>query len=186
MTKGMIMLDRYDKGGIEHLYEAIEINHNYAEQGSEAIGEFCCIMGLEEELEEYRERALDYGQREIDQYSKANQLTSADTLVPDDMPKDMLEDILGYIKAADTGKDVLRVYLVKKIITEEYSPSVFVLQFKAEAEEERTFEVMDKVFNHLDTRPENWEFSLFYYDAQTAPAVAKVKESCVYDAASSN
>ena len=62
---------------------------------------------------------------------------------------------------------------------------MFVFQFKAEAEEERAFEVMDKVFNHLDTRPENWEFSLFYYDAQTAPAVAKVKESCVYDAASS-
>jgi hypothetical protein len=40
---------------------------------------------------------------------------------------------------------------------------------------------MNKIFNHLDTRPEDWHFSLFVYDIQTAQAVGKIQNSCVYD-----
>lgn len=179
LYKGTCLLNRYDKNGIDYIYRAMEINHNYVEGGLEQIGEFCCLMGLEKELEEYREKAIALNQEQHDSFDHSNNLTARDRLVADTMPKEMLESILSYINGIDQG-DVDSVYLVRKIVNDHYFSSVFVVKFKKDTTEEALDAFMDALFNHLDTRPEDWQFSLFLYDSVTAPAVNKVKNSCVY------
>ncbi len=182
MTKGALLLRRYDKTGIDHIYRAIELNNNYVEDGLELIGNFCCRMGLQQELDDYRERAIELHQFQTDQYDKISVLQANDNLVPDTMPREMLDSILAYIHNVSDGQ-VSRVYLVRKIVSSTFFASVFVIRFRADADfdAQKAQGVMQKIFNHLDTRPEDWHFSLFVYDAQTATAVGKVADSCVYD-----
>ena len=182
MSKGVCLLNRYDKEGIDYIYRAIDINHNYLESGLERIGEFCCLMGLETELEEYREKAVELQQENHDSFEHSANLTARDDLVADTMPKEMLDSILAYIKSIDHEDDVDTVFLVRKIVNDHYFTSVFVVNFKIGTEPETIDTFMDALFNHLDTRPEDWQFSLFLYDSVTAPAVKKVKNSCVYQA----
>jgi hypothetical protein len=105
-----------------------------------------------------------------------------DNLVIDTMPKEMLDSILAYIHSV-SDQQISRVYLVRKIVSPNFFASVFVIRFREDAEFDRNKagEVMNKIFNHLDTRPEDWHFSLFVYDIQTAQAVGKIQNSCVYD-----
>lgn len=182
MSKGVCLLNRYDKEGIDYIYRAIDINHNYLESGLERIGEFCCLMGLETELEEYREKAIELQQENHDSFEHSTNLTARDNLVADTMPEEMLDSILAYIKSIDHEDDVDTVFLVRKIVNDHYFTSVFVVNFKIGTEPETIDTFMDALFNHLDTRPEDWQFSLFLYDSVTAPAVKKVKNSCVYKA----
>ena len=96
----------------------------------------------------------------------------------------MLDDILTFIQKAD--EEVLdRVYLVRKQITDEYFCSFFILHFKQGSEDEKMVRVYDKIFNHLDTRPEDWHFSLFVYDDSLKAVmkkIGKIEGSLVYKA----
>ena len=181
MTKGQLMLRRYDQGGIEHIWRAIELNKNYVDEGLDAIGHFCCMMGLQEELDHYRERALELGQQQVDEYSGTESLSPRDNLRPDEMPEGMLDGILAYVDSVDVNRAIQRIYVVRKVITEQFFSSVFVVEPKKDAKPEDVDDVMDKIFNHLDTHPADWQFSLFLFDAQTARAVNRVKGSCVLD-----
>ena len=179
--KGILLLRRYDKAGIDHIYRAIEINHNYIDDGMNEIGSFCCMMGLQEELEIYRQKVLELRQYQIDEYDQTGELNANDNLISEQLPDGMLESILTFIKDADSTKSLKRIFLVRKIISEKFFTSVFVLEYKENTSSEIVESVTDKVFNHLDTRPEDWQFSLFLYDTQKANALKKVKNCCIYD-----
>ena len=73
-----------------------------------------------------------------------------------------------------------RIYLVRKIITDDIFTSAFVIRFLPETDENTVKRVMDNIFNYLDTYPVKWQFSLFLYDPTTAAAVKKVKNSLLY------
>ena len=62
MERGRIRLLKYDNNGINDIYTAIDANSNYIEDGLNLIGEYCCVCGLENELNEYRERSMDIEQ----------------------------------------------------------------------------------------------------------------------------
>lgn len=180
--KGLMLLCEYDKSGIPLIYRAIEINSNYARDGMNAIGDFCCKNGYQAELDEYRERAAEEAQRYEDEYSRLDCLLPTDNLSKEEgFPEGMLEEILAYIRSIDENA-ISRIFLVRKTVTESFFGSVFVIDFKPNTENEVIGRVMGKIFNHLDVHPSQWQFSLFYYDEQTAKAVAKVRESCVYTA----
>lgn len=179
--KGRLMLHRYDRDGIEHLYRAIEINHNYIEEGLDEIGTFCCLMGLPDDLEKYRRRAVELSQKEQDLYGHVSSLKSSDRLCEEHLPGEMLPNILTFMQK--TGQDVIRrIYLVRKIISDDFFSSVFVLEFEKDADIDDTDAVCDRIFEYLDTYPEDWQFSLFVYDEKTTgAAVKKVKNACVWE-----
>lgn len=182
MLKGKLLLRKYDKEGISHLYRAVEINPNYIETAMDDIGAFCCAMGLERELEEYRERAVELAQFKIDEYDKTADLTPSDNLsVDNSMPREMLDSILDYIRSIDEGV-VTHIYLVRKTVSDDFACSTFVIRFKNKTDGECINRVMDKIFNHLDTRPEDHHFSLFYYGGPAAAAIGKIKGSCIWTA----
>ncbi len=180
--KGTMLLTEYDKSGIALIYRAIELNSNYARDGMNAIGVFCCRNGHQAELEEYRERAVAEAQRYEDENSKLGSLLPTDNLSNESgMPDGMLDGILEYIRSIEENS-INKIYLVRKTVTESFFASVFVVDFKPDADNELVNRVMGKIFNHLDVHPSQWQFALFFYDQSTEKAVAKVKNCCVYSA----
>lgn len=177
--RGCHRLHSYDQAGIADIYFAIETNSNYLDEGIDAIGAFCCLTGNQAELDIYREKGMELAQKQKDQYSQVGVLTKKDRLSQEHLPEGMLEDILAYIRSVDEGQ-IEKLYLVRKIITEDFFTSVFVVRFALEANQEECDKIMHKIFQYLDTSSD-WQFSLFdYQDVMNVP-VWEVPGSCVYE-----
>lgn len=178
-VKGNMLLKRGADEGIELIYKAMELNGNFINEGLSVIGEYVCRMGMQKELDEYREKAYAFSDNELKNRQQTGLLNSSDNLTKDDMPKEMSDSILEYIKGVCEDA-VAKVFLVKKIITDDFSVSAYVIKFLPETDDERINRVMNKIFEHLDTHPSGRDFSLFIYDKETEAAVKKVKDSCIY------
>ncbi len=176
---GMYLLHSYDERGIEHLYKSIELNHNNWEEAMQTIGEYACIVGKQDELDKYRERAKEMLKTHIDVYEKMDSLTSKDKLVEERLPDGMLEDFLDYVKGIDDGA-VEKIYMVRKVIDEKHFVTCVVVQPKKKVKPEKFGEVMDKIFQYLD-KSSDWQFSLFDIRFIAGVRVDRVKNSLVYD-----
>lgn len=179
-TKGLYLLhDKLDKSGLDMLYKAMEINNNYRESCMEEIGVFCCLMGLADELDDYREFAVKqfYVQQKESNFSR---LGANDDLSEEHLPEELLADIVNFIVGAGDGT-VKRIYLVHKRIDDDVCCSPFVIEFDKGTTADKKLETMNKVFEYLDTRPDDTQYALFNYTESAASAVRKVKNSCVYD-----
>lgn len=174
---GDVLLDRYDDRGIDCIWEAIEINDNYALAGLEKIGTYCCECGLKEQLEDYRARSGEIMDRRA-VTDEACSLTVHDRLEKDDILGEELPPMLEFMVNAGEGS-IGTIYLVKKILSDKRGTSVFVIDFVKDTSEERIDGTMEKIFNFLDTYPSH-EFSLFMLDDETRAAVGKVHGSAVW------
>lgn len=177
---GCFLLGCYDPRGLEHIYRAIEGNSNYIEEGLSMIGDFCCLTGDQEELDTYREKAMELAQKDRDVYSQLSVLKKTDKLSAEQLPEGMLEDILGYIAKVEKGS-IANIYLVRKTITESFFASVFIVRFREDAGEEVCNEVMHRIFSYLDTCSD-WQFSLFEYSDVASVKPEAIPNSCVYTA----
>ena len=181
-TKAGVLLHRYDPEGIELMYKAVESNSNYIDQGLAQVGEFCCITGNEAELERYRQKALELAQKQIDEYDQMDTIKKTDRLSTEHLPDGKLEEILAYIASIDEGEEIKKIYLVRKTITGSFFTSVFIIEFRDKGETDKQCDIMDKVFNLLDTDENDWQYSLFESEdvRQAMPAVMAVEGSLVY------
>lgn len=179
-VKGTLLLHRFDEAGVELLYKAIENNTNYIDEGLPVLGYYFCQTGRTEELEEYREKALKKTEEQSDLYSKMEYLAPEDNLVPESLPEGRLDDILNYIKSI-SDNCVAEVFLVRKVITDEFFCSPFVIRFNKTAPEEKRFKIMHLIFNYLDNCPYDWQYALFDYDEvpKTHQAIKSVEGSSV-------
>ena len=173
---GCYLLNQYDPKGLELVYRAIGENQNYIDEGLEIIGKYCCMVGNREELDIYREKALELAQKQMDLYSKVYELQKGDDLRTENLPEELLRGILAHIAKVDNGT-LDKVYLVRKTITEDFFTSAFVLKFKDPGDPECD-KVYHKIFRYLDAL--DWQFSLFYYDSVKKAGAENVSESCVY------
>ena len=176
--RGLIRLHRYDPAGMNDLYHAIANNGNYIDEGLEAIGQFCCITGRQEELDTYRARALQIDQHQRDVYSELNVLRKQDVLTSErELPENLRAGLLETVYAADDGT-VEAVYLVRKTITEEFFATVVVVKFHGTPQERRN-EILHKLFSYLDTCSD-WQFTLFDYDEVKKTKPDRIPDSCIY------
>ena len=113
-----------------------------------------------------------------DHKSELARLSSHETLFSE-LPDGMLDNILSYIKSIDEGL-IEKVYLVKKIITDDFSTSVVIIRFAPETDEEKRAEIYKKIFVYLDTSS-NHQFSLFDYAGVSSVKFEKIAGSCVFD-----
>ena len=72
---------------------------------------------------------------------------------------------------------------MRKIVSDTFYASIFIIRFES-GECDKTREILDKIFNYLDARPEH--FSLFTYEKNYVKFLKKIKGSLVYDKASKN
>lgn len=178
--KGCYLLNHYDAAGIDLIYRAMEINKNYVEEGIDMIGQFTCTMGMEEAREVYREKYVELMQYNMDKWDHAGELNPSDNLVAESFPDDRLPRMLDYMVKVGEGH-IHSIYLVRKIITEDFFVSPFVLRFDDDTSAEQVEKTMTAVFHFLDSTPEDWHYALFMYDAQRKKAVEKVKGSLVWE-----
>lgn len=177
--KGVNLTRVYKAEGIKYLYDSMIINRNYISPGLNLIGDFSRIMGLSDELEKYRRLYPEMMQEVKDKYSKANDLKAGDKLTAETLDKDCLQKHIEYIR--DKGGDKLTdIYLVRKVITDDFYTSAFVIRFDKKVKKDESDEIMMYIFNHFDTFPGEKQYSVFIYDKKTARAVRRVKNSRIY------
>ncbi len=176
--RGLYRIHSYDRSGIDDLYRSAEANGNYTEAGVDVIGRFCCLCGLQRELDEYRERSVGFLQKYRDEDMEIKGLSKKDDLSAESLPEGMLESILAYVESVSEGR-LDRVYLVRKTVRGGFFTSAFVLRFFGGISAEDRGEVLHKVFRHLDTCSDR-QFSLYDYDSIPVGTVESVSGSCVW------
>ena len=92
----------------------------------------------------------------------------------------MLPDILTYMEQVSDGC-ISQVYLVRKVISEDFFTSAFVINFAYGIPDEQMRKTYSAIFNDLDAYPVDWQFSLFVYDRDTERAVKRVDGSLVWE-----
>ncbi len=183
--RGIIRLAYDNEGGIDDIYDAMKQNNNYIEEGLQLIGKFCCTHGLEKRREEYRKTADEFFQKNIDTEG-INSLTfkdelSEETVLSDEIKSRNLEYFISI------GEEIIEgIWLVRKKITEDFYSSTYVMEFSQDADGDTVEDVMHKVFIYLDSTPEIWQYSLFYYDSVTAAALKHLPECKVYSKTTQN
>ena len=176
--KGLCLLDKYDESGIDYLYKATD-NPNYIDDVADVLGKYVCLLGLSERRDEYRQWGLDIMQQKMDKFDKMDGLSASDDLEPEPLEGTMLSDLLEYFLSIGEGK-ISRIFLLRKVITDDFFTSYFVIDFDEDTPASVEQTVMDKIFERLDTGYE-WQFCLERYSRKFAAAIAKVPGSCVYD-----
>ncbi len=182
-TLGSLLLKRYDDRGIEYLYHALENNNNYIEDGLDMIGHYCCITGNREELDKYREKAVEYMTKDRDESSEIGSLKRGDRLSKETLPDGGQQELVKVIKEASDGK-IEAAYLVRKTITDKVFSSAVVLRFTPDCPDEERREIYNKVFLYLDTVSyegiDDWQFSLFEYESVKGAGFESVEGSLIY------
>ena len=179
--KGMFMLYKFDDGGIDLIYEAMNDNGNFTEDGMALIGQYCCMTGNAERLEEYRSRNKEYFKNDYQNESERSRITANDTLITDDLPKEVHDEIVQKVIEIDKHVMVKRIYIVKKLIGRDCCTHAVILEMfsGSKKNEKRTYELFHAVFRYLDSRDE--QFSLFDFDSVKGAHVKNVPDSCIYD-----
>ena len=174
--KGCTLLHSFDESGIEHIYQAIESNHNYIDEGMRTIGQFCCIAGKQDDLDTYRERVLKMAADQDEKYSELDHISTKDNLTKEELPEDIRRGLFTLI--SENRDTINEVYLVRKIITDDYFASAVIVDFKADIDDEIQAEVMDKFFLFLDSQ--DWDFTLF--DSKNVPmnAIKSIYKAKIY------
>ena len=178
---GIYLLRTYDERGIDHLYKSIELNHNNWAEAMQTIGEYACIVGKQDELDKYRERALELTKKEINVYDKMNSLSGKDKLVEEKLPEGMLSDFLAYVSSVDEER-IDKIYMVRKVIDDENFVTCVIVQPRKKVSPESFGEVMDKIFQYLD-KSSDWQFSLFDIRFLAGVNPGRINNSLVYNAA---
>ena len=177
--KGMCMIHRYETEGIDLIYRAIDLNKNYMKDGFETVGVYCTLCGLEDEYATFLRRAEIQVSAHAYNHEGAGTLSVTDRLEQETEIGGMLTDILSYMEQVADGS-IREIYLVRKVISEDFFTSAFVINFEYGIPEETMRHVYQAIFNYLDAYPVDWQFSLFVYDRTTEAAVKRVAESRVW------
>jgi hypothetical protein len=149
------------------------------QDGFEMVEEYCTMCGLSDEYEHFLRRAVIQMSAHAYNHEVAGSLTPQDHLVPEEGLGDMLPDILSYMEEAANGC-LREIYLVRKVISEDFFTSAFVINFEYGTPDETMRRTYQAIFNYLDAYPVDWQFSLFIYDRVTEAAVKRVTDSRVW------
>jgi len=177
MYKGLNRLRYYDASGIDLIYAAMDKNFNYVEWGLDLIGSFCCTVGLEKELNEYRERSISLYQGVV---NKEVEIRDATELAPEpDTPENqkVVDDI---VKIA--GDVVEKLYLARMGSSKDKTVTVVLLCAGKKTPNDKLAKAYDGVFDYLDTQKDR-EFHLLFHSPvykSNAKKVIKTPNSLKY------
>ena len=177
---GIYLLRCYDEKGIDHLYKSIELNHNNWMEAMEHIGQYACVVGKQDQLDKYREKAPKLAKKQEDVYDKMNTLTIRDTILPEKLPDGMLESLLDVVKSIDKEKNAIgEIFIVRKVIDNDHSVSCVIVKPRMKAKPNDFVDAMESIYQHLD-KSSDWQFSLF--DIRTVPGAlySKIRKNRVY------
>ena len=178
---GLYLLHKFDPEGLRYAYKAIDFSTNYAPNGLPVIEQYCCIVGDREELEKCLEKTKVLVQRSKDIRNNIFKLAKKrEKLLPEQLPKELLEGILDYVKSIEDGK-ISRIYAAKREIPGEEPRTIIAITFKIGTEDKDIERIMHRLHLYLDTATE-WHFALRTYADVAKSKIEKVKDSLIYKA----
>ena len=101
----------------------------------------------------------------------------------DELPHNCIynfDDVLNYIKSIDESGVLRKVYLVKKVINEQFSGTVFVLHFYGGTDRQQE-DIYHEIFRYLDSYPCDINFALFDYFSCRNVDFEKIEGSLIYE-----
>ncbi len=108
----------YDRRGLEDMYKAIELNAEYGDEGFAVIEYFCCLMGLEKELDIYRQKIHEELKGGINKWSGFANVDFDDRLeshkLDAETEKNIIEKLNEYF-----GDTLGQLYIIHKTVNEE-------------------------------------------------------------------
>ena len=176
--RGCCRLHQWDDGGLEDIYAALENNSNFIREGLDQIGSYCCLTGNQPELDRYREKALEYAQKEQDMYDEIEKLDRRDDLSREQLPPELHGKLQTFFAALPQDQ-LQAVYLLHKQITPDFFCSPVILRFRDEATPEQRDELMHRTFRFLDG-VDSWQFSLFPYEDVNKVRPERIEGSLFY------
>ena len=154
---GLRLIHKYDKEGVQHLYQAADANKNYFDEACELIGEFLLLMNLKKELDEYRIWYLSKGQDmvdidydEISHIGKRDKLSEETTLSPEKQNENLI-----FIRQT-TGDHLNRLYQVHKTMKKGFYATIYVVEFVEGTSDQDADACMDRIFQYLDQQEEQY------------------------------
>ncbi len=176
--KGLCRLQRYETTGIDDIYRAIDLNKNYMHDGFEQIETYCRLTGLEDELNALLRRRETVVNANAAEQNEAGILRATDRLVKETELDTELPAILAYMAEAGDGC-IDRIYLVRKVISEDFFTSCFVIDFAPGTDESVKRTAYTTIFHYLDAA--EWQYSLLIYNRDTEAAVKRVPDSLIWE-----
>ncbi|MBR2370411.1 MAG: hypothetical protein IKA82_00155 [Clostridia bacterium] len=111
--RGSYYLVEYDEKGIDMIWKAIDDNSNYIKSGISLLNAFCANMGLADRLDEVRERSVELLGKKSKSYSKLFDLRSGGEFTLPDLPKELINEIVEFVKN-ECGDNLDELYIAKK------------------------------------------------------------------------
>ncbi len=176
--KGYCLLTRHEVEGIDFIYRAIDINKNYMREGFDRVSQYCRLMGLADEMETFRRRSRHVVEAHAAEHDDACSLRVTDRLVKETGLDAELPAMLDYMVKVSEGT-VERIYLVRKVISEDFFTSAFVIYITPGADRAAVDRAYNAIFHYLDAQ--EWQYSLFLYNRETEMALKKVPDALVWE-----
>lgn len=178
-VRGSALLRKGDPVGMDSIRQAMEINSGYIQHGLNQIGDFARRMGMADELEAYRASYPDIMQKVNDTIRWCGTIAMKDKLLPARLSEEEINthrDIL-----LELGGNLVReLYVLEKIISPEFSTTVFVIRPKRGTTPDEFADRQLDMLIYLDTLPGKKHYSVIGWNNQIALAVKKVKKSRLY------
>lgn len=172
----------YDKSGIEDIYRAMDDNSNYIQEGFELIGRFCCLMGLEEEREIYRERVVGKMEESINEWDGFSSISKRDKLTSTILKPETVEAVVE--RAKQKFGDMLgSIYIVHKTVSEAVAGDIVCIRPRVAVEDVDSWNTaMRGLFHFLDTFSDE---QIGLYDLDRDPAtcalLCEIDGSLIYE-----
>lgn len=148
--RGLLRLGRYDERGIDDIYAAIAESDNYIQSGYDAIGTFCCRMGLADRLEEYREKCLDPIEYSLNEWDDFSTVRASDHPEANTVPEPRLSGIIENAKK-EYGNLLARLYIVhKRALSGQLDGNILITVPKPDVDRDAWNESSHRMFLYLD------------------------------------
>ena len=130
--------------------------------GLNQIGDICCALGLEDELEKYRDNAVTYAQSGVDNYYSSEDIIKGRNICPHQLSAEVFDENLEFIlKRADS--QLFRLFLVG-VNTPKECRNVYIVDFELSCDPETADAIMYDIFCYLDTSPDGCAYALYHFE----------------------
>lgn len=172
--KAKMLLLRDDEAGIEMMYTALDADNEYASLGLELLGTFICRNGMQEKLDEYREKAPVYQQATIDSNETFGTLSPKDKLIPEEDAEAVKRHVDNILNISDKVKEI---WVCRKIVGNE-SARCFGITLDTQTEDEERRAVVD-IYMYIDSLDDGRN-TMFLMNRYSFGIMKKVEGALVY------
>lgn len=176
--RGLMYLNDLDENGIDMVLRAMEENTNYIKNGVQVLSDFCIKLGLEDRLEECRQRSVELLEYMYNSYSHVISIEKNDKYLPVGLPDPVKKEIVDLV-ISEFGEDLDTAFMVDKKHEGITATLIFVRPCE-NYDVDRWNSAYHNVFLNLDVREEHFMLDAYLGEPSYIYKVAKVDGAMIY------